>query len=172
MVSSSGKSSRKRRAICSGLHALAHRRGRRPPRPRPFPGTPRPRTPAPPPPPPPPATPPPPHPPARPAPPTPARPTALASQPLLHVPPQRRVHSQLRRLRASGRPLGMPLRGRGPILQTAAARGGVAPQLTRDRGRRTPQPSGGLPHPTAPRPQQRKFLAFRKRQIPLRWRLR
>src|SRR4051812_29589503 len=44
MVSSSGKSSRKRRAICSGLHALAHRRGCRRPCRRPFQGTTRPRT--------------------------------------------------------------------------------------------------------------------------------
>src|SRR4051812_12521454 len=44
MVSSSGKSSRKRRAICSGLHALAHRRGCRRPCRRPFQGTTGPRT--------------------------------------------------------------------------------------------------------------------------------
>src|SRR3954452_25284570 len=44
MVSSSGKSSRKRRAICSGLHALAHRRGCPPPCGRPFQGTTGPRT--------------------------------------------------------------------------------------------------------------------------------
>src|SRR3954464_4719807 len=39
MVSSSGKSSRKRRAICSGLHAVAQRRSCRRPRRRPFHGT-------------------------------------------------------------------------------------------------------------------------------------
>src|SRR5215212_7569152 len=44
MVSSSGKSSRSRRAICSGLHALAHRRGCRRPCRRPFQGTTGPRT--------------------------------------------------------------------------------------------------------------------------------
>src|SRR6185437_1666816 len=44
MVSSSGKSSRRRRAICSGLHALAHRRGCRRPCRRPFQGTTGPRT--------------------------------------------------------------------------------------------------------------------------------
>src|SRR4051812_10502206 len=43
MVSSSGKSSRKRRAICSGLHALAPRGGCRRPCRRPFQGTPGPR---------------------------------------------------------------------------------------------------------------------------------
>src|SRR3954471_12355511 len=46
MVSSSGKSSRKRRAICSGLHALAHRRGCRRPCRRPSQGTAGPRPPA------------------------------------------------------------------------------------------------------------------------------
>src|SRR4051794_8883596 len=39
MVSSSGKSSRKRRAICSGLHAVAQRRSCRRPCRRPFHGT-------------------------------------------------------------------------------------------------------------------------------------
>src|SRR5215203_3609738 len=48
MVSSSEKSIRKRRAICSGLHALAHRRGCRRPCRRPFQGTTGPRTAAPP----------------------------------------------------------------------------------------------------------------------------
>src|SRR3954454_17573022 len=44
MVSSSGTSSRKRRAICSGLHALPHRRACRRPCRRPFQGTTGPRT--------------------------------------------------------------------------------------------------------------------------------
>src|SRR5215213_3529623 len=47
MVSSSGKSSRKRRAICSGLQAVAQRRSCRRPRRRPFHGTTGPRTAAP-----------------------------------------------------------------------------------------------------------------------------
>src|SRR3954468_23926480 len=47
MVSSSGKSSRKRRAICSGLHAVAQRRSCRRPCRRPFHGTTGPRTAAP-----------------------------------------------------------------------------------------------------------------------------
>src|SRR4051812_18204697 len=47
MVSSSGKSSRKRRAICSGLQAVAHRRSCRRPCRRPFHGTTGPRTAAP-----------------------------------------------------------------------------------------------------------------------------
>src|SRR3954465_10162613 len=47
MVSSSGKSSRRRRAICSGLHAVAQRRSCRRPRRRPFHGTTGPRTAAP-----------------------------------------------------------------------------------------------------------------------------
>ena len=47
IVSSSGKSRRRRRAICSGLHAAAHRRACRRPCLRPFQGTPGPRTAAP-----------------------------------------------------------------------------------------------------------------------------
>ena len=54
-------------------------------------------------------------------------------QTLLHVGPQRPVDRQLRRLRSLGRALGVPLRRAGPILQTAAARRSVAPQLSRDR---------------------------------------
>ena len=66
----------------------------------------------------------------------------------------------------------MPLRGGGPILQAAAARGSVAPQLARDRRRRPPQPAGDLAHPVALRAPQRDLLPFRERQIPPRQRLR
>ena len=41
----------------------------------------------------------------------------------------------------------MPLRRGGPVLQAAAARGGVTPQLPRNGRRRPPQPAGDLPHP-------------------------
>ena len=85
----------------------------------------------------------------------PARTGNLASQPVLNILPQRRVHSQLRWLRPTRRPLGMPLRRCRPILQAATARGRVAPQFTRDRRGIPPQPPGRLPHPTALRPQQR-----------------
>src|SRR3954470_6752082 len=57
-------------------------------------------------------------------------------EPVLHVPPQRLVDRQLGRLRTAGGAGSVPLGGRGPVRQTAAARGGVAAQLARDRGRR------------------------------------
>src|SRR4029450_8252415 len=94
-VSSSGKPSRRRRAICSGLHGVAHRRSCRRPRRRPFHGTTGPRTaapvrpatvPAPPPPPPPPPARPPPPPPVGPAPPPTHRP--LKKPPRPRFPPR------------------------------------------------------------------------------------
>ena len=68
----------------------------------------------------------------------PARGDNDAGEPILHVAPQRRVGRQFRHLRTPGGPLGVPLRRGGPILQAATARGGVAPQLTRDRRSRPP----------------------------------
>ena len=45
------------------------------------------------------------------------------------------VGGELRSLGTLGTQLGVPLRGRGAILKRAAARGGIAAQLTRDRRR-------------------------------------
>src|SRR3954469_5794513 len=42
-------------------------------------------------------------------------------EPVLHVAPQRRVDRQLGSLRTAGGAVGMPLRGRGPVRQSAAA---------------------------------------------------
>ncbi len=80
-----------------------------------------------------------------------------AGQPVLHVNPQRRAGCKPRPLRTTRRPLRMPLRRGGPILQAAAARGRVAPQLARDGRspanplvrRRPPQPAGNLPNAEA-----------------------
>jgi hypothetical protein len=58
-----------------------------------------------------------------------------ASQPLLYVTAQPIVNRQLRRLGALRARIGMPLRCRRPVVQAAAARRGVAPQLARDRRR-------------------------------------
>jgi hypothetical protein len=107
----------------------------------------------------------------------PARGDDHAGQPVPHVTPQRRVDRQFRRLRAAGGPLGMPLRGGGTVVQTTAARGGIAPQLPRDRRRRSPEPAGDLSHPMALRPPKRELLPFREQQIPpgrrlQRWRRR
>src|SRR5690242_676635 len=90
-----------------------------------------------------------------------------AGQPVSHVRPQRRVRGQLRTPR---RPLGVPLGRGGAILQAAAPRRSVAPQLARDRRRRPPEPPGDLPHPAPLRTPQRDLLAFRERQVPPRGR--
>src|SRR3954454_2589977 len=96
----------------------------------------------------------------------PARGGDCARQALLYIRPQGRGGRKLGPLRASGRPLGMPLRGAGPIRQPAAARGGVAAQLARDRRRRTPQPASDLPYALALGATQRDLLAFSEHQIP------
>src|SRR6266511_5592702 len=56
-----------------------------------------------------------------------------AGKPVLHVLPQRVVRGELGGLGAPSTALGMPLRGRRPVLQAAAAGGRVPPELTRDR---------------------------------------
>jgi hypothetical protein len=58
-----------------------------------------------------------------------------ASQPILHIATQPIVDRQLGRLGALSTLIGMPLRCRRPVIQAAAARRGVAPQLPRDRRR-------------------------------------
>src|SRR3954464_10054667 len=100
----------------------------------------------------------------------PARSDDGAGEPVLHVRPQRRVRGQLRPLRPTRRPLGVPLRGGRPVLQGAAPRGRVAAQFPRDRRGRPPEPPGDLPHPVALRAPQRDLLAFRERQVPPRGR--
>jgi hypothetical protein len=55
-----------------------------------------------------------------------------AGKSLLHISAQRRVECKLGRFGPTGRPIGMPLGSRCPILQPAAAGGRVAPQLTGD----------------------------------------
>ncbi len=155
IVASSGKSSRRRWAICCGLHALT---------PAPvLPGT---------------------VPPALPRHRSPAWSSNHAGQPVLHINPQRRVDRQLRRLRAPGGPFGMPLRRGGPILQAATARRGVAPvgRSASDPARSsisgeplsstpTALPTGRSPVCPCPATQDRKLLSFRKRHIPPRKRL-
>src|SRR3712207_9118836 len=63
---------------------------------------------------------------------------------LLDILPQSRVHRQLGRLRPTRRPLSMPLCRRGSVLKIAAARRRVAPQLTRDRRRRSEEHTSEL----------------------------
>src|SRR5215207_7935300 len=126
MVSSPGKSIRRRREICSGLHALAHRRGCRRPCRRPFQAT---------------------------AGPTTAAPPGVATA------PDRRSCTYV----CSAAVIASFARfGRQP----APARGGVAAQLARDRGLRTPQPTSDLPYALALCATQRDLLAFSEHQIP------
>jgi hypothetical protein len=56
-----------------------------------------------------------------------------ARETVLDVSSQLVVGSELRRLRTLGAQLGVPLRGRGTILKTAAASSGIASKLARDR---------------------------------------
>ena len=93
-------------------------------------------------------------------------------QPILHITLQHRVERQLHRLGTAGGPVGVPLRGGGPILQTAAARGGVAAQLAGDRGRRSLQPTGDLAHAVPSSMPDCDLLPLHKRQVPPRWGLR
>ena len=75
-----------------------------------------------------------------------------AGQPILYVTLERDVERQLGYLRTTGGAVGVPLRGRGPVLQPAAARGGVAAQLARDRGGIAIQTARDRPHTVSLRP--------------------
>jgi hypothetical protein len=88
-----------------------------------------------------------------------------AGEPPLDVVAQPVVGGEFRGLATSCGPLGLPLRGRGAILQLAATRGGVTTQLTRDRRRITAQTPGDLPHPVVLCPQDRDLLTLDERQI-------
>jgi hypothetical protein len=68
-------------------------------------------------------------------------------EPVLHIEPQRVVGGELCPLWTPGLPIGMPLRGRGPMVQGSATGRSVAAQVALDRRRRPAQPAGDLPHP-------------------------
>ena len=141
MVVSSGKSIGRRRAICSGLQALAHRRSCRGPCRRPFQAT------------------------AGPGTGTPLGATTTPANLSSHISAQGRVEGKLRRLRAPGRSLGMPLGGRRAILQPTAAGGCVAPQLPGDRRGGSTEPAPDLLHGMALDPQKRNLLTLQQRQV-------
>src|SRR4051812_22320951 len=101
-----------------------------------------------------------------------ARGNDSTGQPILNVGPQLGVDREFRHLRAAPRPLGMPLCRRRPVVQVAAPRRRIPPQLPRDRRWRPPQVTRDLPHPKALRPPQRNLLPLGKGQIPSRERLR
>ena len=93
----------------------------------------------------------------------PVRPLHSAGQAILHIPPQLRVHGKPRGLRTPRPPVRMPLRGRGPVLQSAATRRGVPAQLPGDRGRRAADLTGDPPHPATKRAQDRDLLPLSER---------
>jgi hypothetical protein len=72
------------------------------------------------------------------------RATNDTGQLVLDVLAQPVVTDQLGRLRTPGTPLAMPLRDRRLVFQPVGSRRSVAAQLTRNRRRRTPQPSRDL----------------------------
>ncbi len=145
MVSSSGKSTRSRLAICSGLHdwptgGLAGGRGDG-------------RS-------------------SGPAGPAPA-PVGRGDHPgqaVLHVVAQRLVRGELGHLGPATAPFGMPLRGRGPVRRRVTASRGVAAKFPRDRRRRPAHPAGDLAHPQLLRAQDRDLLTLSQRQVPPRQR--
>ena len=95
----------------------------------------------------------------------PARGDDRAGQPVLHIAAQRCVDGQLGQLWTAGRAVRVPLRIDGPVIQTTAARGRIASQLTRDRGRRPPEATRDVPHAMTLGAQQRELLAFREEKV-------
>ena len=145
MDSSSGKSTRSRFEICSGLQDFAHRRS-----PSAVTaadeahlGAGHERT---------------------------VGPSDLAGQTVLHVVPQPVVRDELRDLRSTGAPLGVPLRGRRPIRQLVAARRRVAAQLPRDRRRITTDTTADLTHTDILSVKQRDLSRQRNAQVATRHR--
>ena len=83
-----------------------------------------------------------------------------AGKSLLDISAQRRVKCKLGWFRPTGRPIGMPLGSRRPILQPAAAGGRVAPQLTGDCRGCPPEATPNRLYGIALHPQQCDLLAL------------
>src|SRR5215203_3926603 len=83
-----------------------------------------------------------------------------AGKSLLHISAQRRVECKLGRFGPTGRPIGMPLGSRRPILQPAAAGGRVAPQLTGDCRGCPPEATPNRLYGIALHPEQCDLLAL------------
>src|SRR6478735_8443040 len=147
IVSSSGKSIGKRRAICSGLHALAHRRFCRWPSRRFFQDTAGPVT-------------------GMPLGAT-TMPANLSSTYVRKVALRASLVGLGRRADRSACHWAI----RRAILQPTAASGCVAPQLTGDRRGGSTEPAPDLLHGMTLYPEKRNLLALHRRQIPPRERL-
>src|SRR6185295_221652 len=83
---------------------------------------------------------------------------------VLHVLSKLVVYSQLRHLRASRLPVGVPLGGRSPILESATTGRGVSTELPRNCRWGTAHSPGDLTHPKALRVQDRDFFSLGERQ--------
>ena len=81
-----------------------------------------------------------------------------AGQTLLHIVAQNRIDHQLGRLGPACRAVGVPPRGRCPILQTSRAGGGIAPQFPGNGRGRSPQLASDLPHANPPEPAAARSL--------------
>src|SRR4029453_11884139 len=93
-------------------------------------------------------------------------------EPVPHPDAEPVVDTQLRKLRATSTPLGMPLCERRPILETKRPCRRVAAQLPRDRRRRPAEPTRDLAHTELLRTPDRNVLTLREGQIPARHRRR
>jgi hypothetical protein len=93
-----------------------------------------------------------------------------AREPVLHVVSQYVVGGQLGHLRPPCLSIGVPLRGRGPVLQAAATGRGVATQLPGDRRGVSAQLTSDLAYPCTLGPKERDLFAFRERQVAARQR--
>gem|GEM_PF-6152339 len=96
---------------------------------------------------------------------TPVRGLDLTSQTVLDVVLQTWVRHQLRRLWSSGHQFRLPLCDRSSIFELPATRCSVSSQLSRDRGRATPDTTGDLSHPDALGPQKSDLLSLGERQV-------
>src|SRR5260370_29035343 len=85
---------------------------------------------------------------------SPARSDDDSCQSFLHIGSQCRVERKLRRLRAESGSLGVPLRRRRAILQSAAPSGGLAPQLPGAPRPPPVEPAGRLLSRVAPPPHE------------------
>ena len=88
-----------------------------------------------------------------------------AGQSVLDVLTQPVVSGQLRDLRSTSAPLGMPLRDRRLVVQAVGPRGGVAANLARDRRRAAAQPPGDLPNADILCPPHCDVLALAECQV-------
>src|SRR4051794_21630104 len=141
IVLSSGKSSRRRREICSGLQALAQRRLCRCTARRPFHTT------------------------FGPTRDIPSGVAIIPGKPVLHIIAQDRIDRQLRRLWPSGGPVSVPLcRGRTVFRSTVAARH-IATEFTRDRGWSAIELTSDGSYTTTPRAQDGDLFTFGERKV-------